>query len=117
MKLFADENMARAIVNWLRSQGHDVLYAPDAKPGAADAVWLQQAEADKRLVVTCDKDFGELIFRDRLNSHGVVLLRLEDLTIPERLVRCQAAWSVIEANPQGKFIVITPKKVRVRPLH
>src|SRR5688572_16883290 len=116
MRFFADENVARAIVVWLRNQGHDVEFAPEIKAGAPDTDWLSRAEADQRLIVTCDKDFGELIFRDGLNSHGVVLLRLEDLTIPERVVRCEAAWSVVDANPDSKFIVITPKKVRVRPL-
>ena len=117
MKLFADENVARAIVRWLRGQQHDVLYAAEAKPGAADVDWLGRAEAEERLVITCDKDFRQLVFRDRLNSHGVLLLRLEELTVAERLQRCQAAWAVVEANPKGKFIVITKKKVRVRPFH
>ena len=73
MKLFADENIARAIVAWLRAAGHDVLYAPEVDPGAIDEDWLSRADADQRLVVTSDKDFGELVFRDQLNSFGVVL--------------------------------------------
>ena len=53
MKFFADENVAGAIIQWLR-----------------------QAEESARIIVTADKDFGELIFRDRLNSHGIVLVRM-----------------------------------------
>jgi predicted nuclease of predicted toxin-antitoxin system len=82
-----------------------------------DSVVLQTAEAQGRLVLTEDKDFGELVFRDRLNSHGVVLLRMGKLTIPKRIQRLAEAWSVIESNPSGRFIVITEKKVRVRPLN
>ncbi len=44
MRLFADENVAVAIVERLRSGGHDVLYAAEAKPGESDAAWLQRAE-------------------------------------------------------------------------
>lgn len=66
--------------------------------------------------MTSDKDFGELIFRAHLNRHGVVLLRMEELTVAERLARLQADWSVIEANPSGQFIVITEKEIRIWPL-
>jgi predicted nuclease of predicted toxin-antitoxin system len=116
MKFFADENVARAIVIWMRTNGHDVLFASEAQPGTADSEWLRLAENEKRLIITSDKDFGELVFRDRLNSHGIVLMRLDTLPISQRLARLQECWSIIEANPSGKFIVVTEKKVRVRPL-
>jgi len=45
MKLFADENIARAIVRWLRERGHDVLYAAEAAPGELDPAWLARAQA------------------------------------------------------------------------
>ena len=66
--------------------------------------------------MTSDKDFGDLIFRDGLTSHGVVLLCLGDMGLVERLARLDAAWPVVEAAPSGKFIVITPTKVRIRDL-
>ena len=116
MRLFADENLARAIVIWLRDQGHDVLYASDLQPGASDIDWLERAEAEERVILTSDKDFGDLIFRDRLTSHGVVLLRLADMPLMERLARLQRVWSSVESHSIGKFIVITPSKVRVRDL-
>ncbi len=116
MKFFADENVARAIVSWVRAAGHDVLYAAEQRPGEADAVWLREAESQQRLILTCDKDFGELIFRDRMNSYGVVLLRMEDIPLAARIARLDAAWAVVESNPEGKFIVITDRKVRVRSL-
>jgi predicted nuclease of predicted toxin-antitoxin system len=116
MKLLADENLARDIVGWLRGNGHDVVYAAEIRPGATDVDWLNQAEREGRILLTSDKDFGELVFRDGLNSHGVVLLRLEDFTVSEALVRLQGVWSVIEANPAGQLIVVTENKVRVRPL-
>jgi predicted nuclease of predicted toxin-antitoxin system len=116
MDLFADENLAKDIVHWLRGEGHDVLYAAEAKPGAADARWLARAEKEQRTIITADKDFGELVFRDGLNSHGIVLLRLADLTVSEALVRLRAVWAVIEANPRGSFIVVTERKTRVRRL-
>jgi predicted nuclease of predicted toxin-antitoxin system len=116
MDLFADENIARPVVAWLRGRGHDVLYASEAHAGAPDSDWLARAEAEERLILTADTDFGELIFRDGLTSHGVVLLRLGTLTLSERLTRLDSAWPTVEANPSGKFIVITQAKIRIRDL-
>jgi predicted nuclease of predicted toxin-antitoxin system len=116
MKLFADENMARAIVSKFRDKGHDVMYASEVEPGAADTDWLERAEQDGRIIITSDKDFGDLIFRDRLTSHGVVMLRLNDMTLIDRIARLEQAWPVVQAHPSGKFIVITPSKIRIRDL-
>ncbi len=116
MKLFADENTPRAIVVRLRGLGHDVLYASEVGPGAADRDWLARAEAEERVILTSDKDFGDLIFRDRLTSHGVVLSRLNELPLIDRLARLEQAWSIVEAHPTGKFLVISARKVRVRNL-
>lgn len=116
MKILADENLARDCVAWLRAIGHDVLYASEAGPGDPDRSWASRARAEGRLLITSDKDFGELVFRDGLSSSGVVFLRLERLPVRDVLARLQEVWSVIEANPTGKFIVVTKKKVRVREL-
>ena len=114
MQFLADVNIAARVVSALRSFGHDVLYAAEHQAGASDPIWLAKAEAEGRLLLTADKDFGELVFRDRLNTHSVVLLRLEHLTIEQRIARLGEVLSVIEANPEGRFIVVTEGKVRVR---
>jgi predicted nuclease of predicted toxin-antitoxin system len=116
LKLLADENIAGEIVAWLRKQECDVLHAAEQMAQEVDAVLLRVAETESRLLLTEDKDFGELVFRDRLNSHGVVLLRMGKLHIAKRIERLAETWSIVQANPQGRFIVITEKKVRVRPL-
>jgi predicted nuclease of predicted toxin-antitoxin system len=116
MRILADENVARDVVAWLRTTGHDVLFAAEEQAGAADVQWAARGEQEQRVILTSDKDFGELVFRDGLTSHGIVLLRLENLRVPDILARLQSAWSVVEANPSGRFIVITEKRVRVRSM-
>jgi len=116
MKFLADENVARRIVRWLRDHGKDVLFAAEEKAGEIDPEWLRIANIDKRILLTSDKDFGDLVFRDGLNAHGIVLVRLEKLSMAARLKRLEQAWSVVQANPEGCFIVITPRRVRVRPI-
>jgi predicted nuclease of predicted toxin-antitoxin system len=68
MRILADENIARDIVAWLRSGEHDVLFAAEASPGTADIRWVEIAEQEQRVILTSDKDFGELVFREGLTS-------------------------------------------------
>jgi predicted nuclease of predicted toxin-antitoxin system len=114
MKLFADENLPRGLVIWLRQESHDVLYASETLPGAPDSSWLNQAQAEGRIILTSDKDFGDLVFRDRLTSHGIILLRLGAMPLKDRLSRLEKVWTSVESDPAGKFIVITPTKIRIR---
>jgi len=116
MRFLADENIHAGIVQWLRSQGHDVLWATETLPGVDDAILLQTAQQHERVLLTADLDFGELVFRERLTSHGVVLLRMEDCTLQERLARLHIVWESLEAHAIGQFVVITVERVRVRPL-
>lgn len=74
------------------------------------------AQREGRIILTADKDFGDLVFRDRLTTHGVVLLGLGDTLLADRVARLEQAWASVEAHPIGKFNVITPSKVRIRNL-
>jgi predicted nuclease of predicted toxin-antitoxin system len=116
VRILADENISRSIVIWLRAQGHDVLYASESRVQTSDSDLLAEAEDQGYVILTEDKDFGELVFRERRNSHGVVLMRMEDLSAALRLARLKAVWSMIEANMPGKFMVIAETKVRLRSL-
>src|SRR5262245_37751796 len=62
MQLFADESVASQIVRQLRDLGHDVLYPPETDESAADEIWLDKARNEKRILITDDKDFSELVF-------------------------------------------------------
>ena len=84
MLFLADENVPRCIVTWLRGEGHDVLYAAEALKQTPDADLLSEAEAQARVIVTEDKDFGELVFRDHLNTHGIILIRMGDFPVKLR---------------------------------
>jgi predicted nuclease of predicted toxin-antitoxin system len=65
MKFLVDECCEAEIVSLLRSEGHEVLYVPEFKPGAADSEILPMAFKEKRILLTEDKDFGELVYRLR----------------------------------------------------
>jgi predicted nuclease of predicted toxin-antitoxin system len=116
VRILADENVPRVIVAWLRQSGHDVLYAAEARRQVPDAELLAEAETEGFVVLTEDKDFGELVFRHRANSHGVILLRIEDQPASARLARLQQIWPLIDSRLPGQFVVVTRTKLRTRPL-
>ncbi len=116
MRILTDENVPQSLLIWLRASGHDVASASELGIGDPDSRWLTFADSEQRLILTSDKDFGDLVFRDRLATFGIVLLRLDDVAVPRWVTRLQEVWSVVEANPFGCFIVVTPHRVRVRPL-
>ena len=75
MRLLANENFPGRAVEALRSRGHDVTWVRTAFPGASDQQVVAHAVAESRLLLTFDKDFGELTFRLGVPaSRGEVLL-------------------------------------------
>jgi predicted nuclease of predicted toxin-antitoxin system len=116
VRILADENVPRTIVAWLRATGHDVLYAAESRQQTPDVDLLREAEALGSVVLTEDKDFGELIFRDHGNSHGVILVRMEDRPASARLLRLQQVWNLVESKVPGHFLVVTAARIRRRPL-
>lgn len=72
MNLLADESVDRQIVERLRQDGHDVLYIAELEPGISNNIVFDRANEKAALLVTGDKDFGEIVFRDnRLSPEGV----------------------------------------------
>ena len=116
MRFLADENIHADIVEWLRSSGHDVIYAAESLAGNADEVLLDLARHQERVLVTDDKDFGELVFHRRLVSEGILLIRLSSPRIEDRLRRLAEVWKLMEPHLKGSFVVLGDKKVRIRPI-
>jgi len=76
----ADENVDRQIVEKLREDGHLVIYVAEIDPGISDDDVLRLAHQRSAVLITADKDFGELVFRQSLVAHGVLLIRLAGLS-------------------------------------
>jgi predicted nuclease of predicted toxin-antitoxin system len=114
MRLLADENIHSDLVVWLRAQNHDVIYAAEFLQQSEDSNLLHLAETQHRVVITDDKDFGELVFHRHLPTSGVILLRLRMPRIELRIVRLQEVWDTIESNLPGTFVVVTEDRIRIR---
>lgn len=115
MKLLADENIDGPVVELLRKAGHDVLYIAEAMPGSPDESVVECANLQGRLLITADKDFGDILIRQRKISHGLLLLRLAGCPNSQKAAMVTGVIERHEAELPVSIGVITPKAFRLRP--
>ncbi|MEJ2626097.1 MAG: DUF5615 family PIN-like protein [Pseudolabrys sp.] len=116
MRFLADENFPGAAVEQLVQDGHDVVWVRIAGPGATDAEIIAWAAREERVLLTFDKDFGELALHAGLPStSGVVLFRL-----PMQRAGDSGAFLAARIGQRsdwaGNFAVIEPGRIRMRPV-
>lgn len=114
MKILADENIEREFIEALREANFDVISVIENYIGSADDEILQIAVNEQAVILTYDKDFGELVFRFSLQSHGVILLRVHDLSLAEKAQITIQAIREHEAELENAFTVISENSVRIR---
>ena len=116
MRILADENVPGDAVLALRARGHDVAWVLADAPGMSDDRIIARAQAESRVLVTFDKDFGELAFRVRLPaSNGIVLFRI---SASSPLYVAQVAVAALESQETwaGYFAVVEDDRIRMTPL-
>lgn len=115
-RLLMNENVPLESVFALRQAGHDVLSISEACPGVSDEIVLQRAASEDRLLVTFDKDYGELIYRRRLPPpSSVIYLRAAPLNPMEVARRLIPLLTDPRIRLKGMFTVIDPDSLRQRP--
>ncbi|MBX9648429.1 MAG: DUF5615 family PIN-like protein [Xanthobacteraceae bacterium] len=116
MRFLADENFPGDAVAALRAAGNDVIWVGTEAPGSPDREVLAWAARDARILITFDKDFGELAKASRLPaSCGVILLRLP-MPRPDKGGERLADLIAARDDWAGCFSVVEPGRVRMRPL-
>jgi predicted nuclease of predicted toxin-antitoxin system len=116
MRFLANENVPGDAVAGLRGAGHDVAWVRIDAPGCADAEVLARAVRETRILLTFDKDFGELALRAKLPpACGVILIRFD---MPPAAAAGRLLARLIDERDDwaGHFSVIEPGRVRMRPL-
>ncbi len=117
MKFIADEGVDATLVELLREASHDVFYFAESEQSTGDAEILKVANEQERILITRDKDFGELAYRMEMVHAGIVLVRLEEL---KSKTRSQIVFDFIaknEAALENSFVVISAGIARVRKLN
>ena len=116
MSFLADENVPRIVIERLRTRGFEVVSVSEVRPGATEKDVLEIANAGNSIVITEDRDFGEMVIRQRLGVCGLILLELD------RLSNAAQAEIVVQSvllhgdKFSGNLAVIEPERIRIRPL-
>jgi predicted nuclease of predicted toxin-antitoxin system len=116
MHLLANENFPGDAVSALRLQGNDVAWVREDSPGITDVQVLERAQLEGRILITFDKDFGELAFRYGLPaSCGIILFRISTPS-PEHVSDLALTALQEREDWAGHFSVIEDTRIRMTPL-
>jgi predicted nuclease of predicted toxin-antitoxin system len=116
MRILANENFPAEAVEALRRRGHDVAWVRTDAPGSRDVDVLARAQVEDRIVVTFDKDFGELAFHSKLPAtSGIILFRI---SVPSAEHVARVAVLVLDSRTDwaGHFAVVEDRRLRMTPL-
>jgi predicted nuclease of predicted toxin-antitoxin system len=112
----ADECVTASLVRELRGAGHDVLYIAEFAASLSDVEVMALASREGRLLLTADKDFGELVFRRGQAVPGLILLRIDPGNGPLVRARLLQAVDQFGRGLFGRYIVIDEVRFRSRTL-
>ena len=113
MNFLADESCAGPVVRMLRQAGHDVVAISEVARGATDEQVLERALNEKRVLITEDRDFGELVYARGQSSAGVILLRFPARARHAKPATVAEAVAKLGSRLQDAFTVIEAGRVRI----
>jgi len=112
MRFLVVECTGSRVATWLAENGYEVFSVYDEARGSNDDEILTKAYAETWILVTNDKDFGELVFRERRPHHGVVFLRLDDERSIAKIAILEKLLENYAERLPDRFVVVTDTQVR-----
>ncbi|MBI3035368.1 DUF5615 family PIN-like protein [Candidatus Woesearchaeota archaeon] len=112
MKFLVDESVGNKLANLLGSAAYDTLFVGDVMPEVDDEKIMAFAESENRVLITADKDFGELAFKLKFRINGVIFFRTLTRN-PEK--QFEMIRDILD-KAEGKFIVVKEGQIRIRSL-
>ena len=114
MRLLFDQSFDRRLLQPLRDAGHDVtVVAIDYPPGISDRDVLAIAEREQRILLTFDRDFGELAIHEQTPHAGIIYLRTRPTTVAYKLARLNEVFATY-TDQLDCFLTVTESAVRVQ---
>jgi predicted nuclease of predicted toxin-antitoxin system len=113
MKFLVDECVGPSVARWLQENNFDTISIYDDFPGIDDNAVLHKALLENRILITSDKDFGEMIFKKKMQHCGVILLRLLDERPKKKIEILENVLKNYSQGLFGNFVVATEEAVRI----
>jgi len=114
LKFLVDVGVSKKVEQWLRNHGYDIKSVRDINPRMSDKEILKIAASERRMVITMDKDFGELVYNSGLSHSGVLLLRLEEARSDEKVKIIEKILERYSDKLFNNFCVFKDWKLRIR---
>lgn len=114
MKFIVDECIGPSVARWLKQNNYDAISVYDSLQSSSDTTVLEHAVKDHRILITCDKDFGDMIFRNKMKHTGIILLRLINDQPSNIIVVIQDVInSYTKHDLANNFTVVTETSIRI----
>lgn len=115
MKFLIDENVGQSVIHYLKERGYDVIVATaEELSGREDYFLLDYAYRENRVIITNDKDFGYLVYRQKLPARGVILFRFVQELPSLKISALETILSKGSDKILNYFIVVSEDKIRSR---
>lgn len=114
MKFLVDVGVGKKVETWLKGYGFDVLSVRDVDSRAKDLQILRWAVDQQRMIITMDKDFGELVYNTGMHHAGVVILRLEDADSDTKVEVIKKILAEYYDKIKSHFCVFQDGRLRIR---
>jgi predicted nuclease of predicted toxin-antitoxin system len=113
VKFLADESCAGPVISALRQADHDVLAIAEVAKGAVDERVMERALSERRVLITEDRDFGELVYARGRQSAGVILVKFHSRVRGAKPAVVVEAVARLGLRLQNAFVVVEPGRVRI----
>ena len=112
MRFLVDECTGPHVAKWLIGERYETFSVFDEARGMADPDVLEKAHSGNWILITNDKDFGEMVFRERRQHHGVIFLRLDDERATNKIDVIRRLLAKYSDKLADRFVIATETKVR-----
>ena len=113
MRFLVDECTGSTVAEFIKQKGYEVISVFDEFRGATDDFLLEKCVSENYILITSDKDFGEMVFRLKQHQKGIILVRCLPNNFQNRIEVLSKLLQNYNHLIQNNFIVVTNNKVRV----
>ena len=113
MRFLVDECTGTSVADWLKSEKHEVFSVFEQWRGVSDDEIIEKCQNEDYILITSDKDFGEMVFRNQKVHNGIILLRCEPNIFKKRIEVLKKLIQNYSDSLQNNFVEVTNDKVRI----
>jgi predicted nuclease of predicted toxin-antitoxin system len=116
IKFLADVNVEKQIVDFLKERRMDIKWVAEINKQMSNGELMRLSKREKRILITNDKDFGEIVFLQRRLTAGIILFRIKSQDTNKKVKMLKTLLEVYFKKIKNHFVVITEDKIRFIPL-